>query len=277
MEVLIFITALLLDLIFGEPPLKVHPVYWFGKIVQFFDKFDLGKLNFFWGFLCTTSCITFATILALIPFPVWEIYLLFSSISIKSMVDHVKRCLPDMKVEEVQKIVSRDVSKLNYPQRCSAVIESTSENFVDGFFSPLFYYSIFGIVGAMVYKAVNICDAMIGYRKGKYEKFGKFAARLDDVLNFIPARISLIFYEMMRRGSASFALKYNPKINGCSMAAMAYVLGVKLEKPGYYVIPGGREPELKDVEKTIKIFYKLCLISSVFCIILLMLKTYLIY
>lgn len=278
-EIIIFISAIFLDLTFGEPPLRLHPVYWFGKIVQFFDKFDLKDLNFVWGILCTISCTSFAVFLSLLPSfipvtPFWEIYLLFSSISIKSMVDHVKRCLPDMKAEEVQKIVSRDAFKLNFNQRCSAVIESTSENFVDGFFSPLFYYSILGLPAAMFYKAVNICDAMIGYRKGKYEKFGKFAARLDDVLNFIPARLSLIFYEFFKRGSISFALKNNPKLNGCSMAAIAYVLDVKLEKPGYYVIPGKREPELEDVKRTIKTFYKLCFSSSLLFASILIIKNF---
>lgn len=275
-ELLILFLAVFLDLIFAEPPLFLHPVFWFGKIVGVFEKFFSAVekkskvIQFLYGFLANLSVLSFALLLVFIPIPqpfqlIWHVYLLFSAISIKSMVQHANNCIKmDFAPEEVQKIVSRDTKKLSKPQLRSAVIESTAENYVDGVFSPLFYYSIFGISGAVVYRAINLCDSMIGYR-GRYEFFGKFSARLDDLANFIPARISLIFFEIFKKGAFSYGLKNKVKLNGCTISAMSYVLGVKLEKPGYYSLPG-REPEDQDVVKALKIFKKLSIIAILFAI-----------
>ncbi|MET1123900.1 MAG: adenosylcobinamide-phosphate synthase CbiB [Archaeoglobaceae archaeon] len=263
--------AVALDLALGEPPLAAHPTRWFGKIVEVFDRRDYGRFNLAVGTLCVLSCVSFALVISLaVPYPLsvfWHLYLLFSAVSVKSMVQHARRCLPRMESNAVQMLVSRRVEDLSYSQRCSAVIESIAENFVDGFFAPLFYFSLLGLPGAMVYKAVNVCDAMIGYRKGKYEEFGKFAAKLDDALNFIPSRLSLLFFEVLKRGSLAYGLKMNPKLNGCSIAAMSYVLGVKLEKRHHYTLPG-KEAGSEDVERAIGVYYKLCAMATVFCTML---------
>ncbi|MCX8172515.1 MAG: adenosylcobinamide-phosphate synthase CbiB, partial [Archaeoglobaceae archaeon] len=248
-ELLILILAVSLDLIIAEPPARLHPVVWFGKILEIFKKFFykielMGKkIQFTYGFFAVIAVLIFAYFLAIIPIPqplqfAWHTYLLLSSISIKSMIQHADNCLrTNFDPKEVQKIVSRDTERLNKPQLRSAVIESTAENYVDGVLSPLFYFSIFGIVGAIVYRAINVCDSMIGYR-GRYEFFGKFSARLDDLVNFIPARIALIFFEFHKRGAFSYGIKNKVKLNGCTISAMSYLLGVKLEKPGFYSLPG---------------------------------------
>lgn len=279
-ELAVLIAAFLLDLAFAEPPLAIHPTVWFGKIVGFFDKIELkGKIsNFLLGVVCVLSCVTFAIFLAFLPIPYpfnlfWQTYLLFSSFSIKSMIKHAENCVKsNMDPSKVQMIVSRDTRKLTFSQRCSAVIESTSENFVDGVFSPLFYFAIFGVPGAIIFRAVNTCDAMIGYRVGKYEYFGKFAARLDDLLNYIPARLSLLFFELFKRGSFVYGLKRKVKLNGTTIAAMSYLLGVKLEKPGYYSLPG-REPNLDDVKRAVKFFMKISFLTIIFTALLLILRS----
>ncbi|MEM4702395.1 MAG: adenosylcobinamide-phosphate synthase CbiB, partial [Archaeoglobaceae archaeon] len=264
------------------PPNLAHPVVWFGKLISAFERLFLKIeksppfVHFLFGLFTTILVLSFALSLTLIPIPepyihVWHIFLLFSSFSIKSMIMHAKECLEkEMDPDIVQKIVSRDTKKLNKPQLRSAVIESTAENFVDGVFAPLFYFSIFGIAGAVVYRAINTLDSMIGYR-GKYEFFGKFAARLDDVANYIPARLSLLFFEFLKRGSFRYGLRNKVKLNGCTISAMSYLLGVKLEKPGFYSLPG-RDAEDEDVKKAIKIFKILSAMAILFSISILLLR-----
>lgn len=270
MKLLVLAVSLTFEIIRAEPPEIVHPTVWFGKIVGFFDR-KLPPTIFFGG-LTLLSVIFFAYVLVRIskslPFPLGilaQAYLLYSAISIRSMAEHAKNCVRCGGIirENVQKIVSRDTSNLSESQLCSAVIESVSENFVDGVVAPLFYYALFGLEGALIYRAVNTCDAMLGYRTGKYERFGKIPARIDDVLNFIPSRLSLLLYALFSRKALICGLKKNPKLNGNSMAAMAGLLGVKLEKPGKYVIDCGREPNVLDVKKSIRFFLVLSGISVV--------------
>ncbi|MDI9611393.1 MAG: adenosylcobinamide-phosphate synthase CbiB [Archaeoglobaceae archaeon] len=275
-ELLILFLAVFLDLIFAEPPLFLHPVFWLGKIIGTFEKFFNAiekrgnAIQFLYGVIANLTVLSFALILVFLPLPqpiqfAWHTYLLFCTISIKSMIQHANRCIKtNFAPAEVQKIVSRDTKKLSKPQLRSAVIESTAENYVDGVFSPLFYFAIFGITGAVIYRAINLCDSMIGYR-GRYEFFGKFSARLDDLANFLPARIALFFFEIFKRNAFSYGLKNRVKLNGCTISAMSYVLGVKLEKPGYYLLPG-RDPEDQDVIKTLGIFKKLSIIAILFAI-----------
>jgi len=285
LEFLLLIVAVSLDLLFAEPPLFLHPVVWFGKIVEFFKKFfpalerRSAASQFVYGVITVLAVLTFALLLFAVPLSqpfmfVWHLYLLFSSISIKSMIQHAENCLrTNFDPIEVQKIVSRDTKKLNGPQLRSAVIESTAENYVDGVLSPLFYFSLFGVPGAIVYRAINLCDSMIGYR-GRYEYFGKFAARLDDAANYIPARIALIFFEFFKWGVFSYGLKNKVKLNGCAISAMSYVLGVRLEKPGYYSLPG-RDAADEDVQKAIGIFKRLSFLAVLFACLILAIRIFL--
>lgn len=282
-ELYLLIFAVLLDRIFREPPLFAHPVVWFGKIVALFQRIfekteEKGEVfHLLLGLALNATLTIFAFLLTVIPLPqpfqfFWQLYLLFSSISIWSMVDHAENCVKKgFDPTEVQKIVSRDTKKLSEPQLRSAVIESTAENFVDGVFAPLFYFSLFGIAGAVLYRAINTADAMVGYR-GRYEYFGKISARVDDVLNFIPARLSLLFFEIFKRGSFVYGLKNRVKLNGCTIAAMSYVLGVKLEKPGYYSLPG-RDAKDEDVVRAVKVFKYLSLISVAFSALLIVVRS----
>jgi len=264
-DLIILLLAILLDLTIGEPPVFIHPVCLFGKIVEIFKKFRRNfkpVVDFLYGVLTVLAVVLIALLLSKIQIFLIEVYLLFNCIG-----NGIIR-------QNVQKIVSRDVSKLNDYQLCSAVIESIAENFVDGVFSPLFYFAIFGLPGALIYRAVNVCDAMIGYKK--YYYFGKFAARLDDLLNYIPARLSLILFEVLKRGSIKYGIKNNVKLNGCAISAMSYVLGVKLEKPGYYSLPG-RYPKVEDVFKAIDVFKKLCMLAVLFVLFIILFRIAMFY
>ncbi len=267
---MLILLAIAMDLLVGEPPEAIHPVVWFGKLISFMEKLnDLSNsplLKLLFGALTTLLVVVFSLSLyfvsSILPQPISliaKVYLLKSSFSVRSMIEHVNDALKsNVSPEKVQMLVSRNAWKLNYSERCSALIETLAENFVDSVFAPLFYFSIFGLAGALIYRAVNTCDAMIGYKNEKYYWFGKFSARLDDVLNLLPARISVIIFAIVSKNLRVLrALTENlhGKVNACSMIAMAYALSLKLEKPGYYVInKEGKIPEKRDVERALKFF-----------------------
>jgi adenosylcobinamide-phosphate synthase len=149
-------------------------------------------------------------------------------------------------------LVSRDIQSLGKPELVSATVESVAENVADSFVAPLFYFLLFGVPGAMTYRVVNTLDAMIGYH-GKYEYLGRFPAKLDDILNFIPARISglllVIAASLCRKDSRSAwqtMLRDHGETEspnaGWSMSAMAGALRVRLEKAGYYSLGDANNP-----------------------------------
>jgi adenosylcobinamide-phosphate synthase len=144
----------------------------------------------------------------------------------------------------LQALVGRDTTQLSPALAASAAVESLAENLSDSFIAPLFYYVLFGVPGALAYRAINTLDAMVGYH-GAYEYLGRVAARVDDVANFIPARLTTA---MVILGAALARMDYRRALQtairdhgrtespnaGWPMAAMAGALAVELEKPGYY-------------------------------------------
>jgi adenosylcobinamide-phosphate synthase len=165
---------------------------------------------------------------------------------------------------DLRALVSRDTRALDTSQLAAAAIESLAENASDSFVAPLFYYRLFGLPGAFVYRAVNTLDSMIGYH-GRYEFLGKVAARVDDVLNFIPARITALLlvlaarftrddarraWQVLRRDHARTA---SPNA-GYPMSAMAGALDVRLEKVGHYVLnDNGRAPQPRDIARAARV------------------------
>jgi len=183
-------------------------------------------------------------------------YLLKNTFALRGLwqaVEDVKLCLrrgdPAGARLKARALVSRDTSDLSGEQLISAAVESCAENLCDSFIAPLFYFAVFGLPGAMVYRIVNTFDAMIGYR-GRWEYTGKFAARLDDALNYIPSRLSALLIVTASGvcradagGSWRTMLAQHGRTNspnaGWSMGAMAGSLGVTLEKSGEYTLTGG--------------------------------------
>jgi len=273
--------AFILDLLLGEPPSKLHPVVWMGRLAGFLDRMyrRRGKADVFAGALALLIVASFALGIAyavrLLPSPlplIAEIYLLFSSISIRSMGEHALRCVgrDGLRREEVAMIVSRDVSKLDDSQLCSAVIESTAENFVDGLLAPLFYYALFGLPGLMLYKAANVCDAMLGYRNERYRYFGMASARADDVLNFIPARLSALLFILLKPSAWRCIARFRKaKLNGgYPISGMAALLQVRLEKLGEYTIDCGRFPNPADIIRAVRYYYILSALALLFASLL---------
>jgi adenosylcobinamide-phosphate synthase len=147
-------------------------------------------------------------------------------------------------------LVGRDTSALNPELVTSATIESLAENITDGVTSPLFYFVIGGVPAAWLYRFVNTCDSMLGYRDRRREYLGKFAARADDILNWLPARLtalSIIAAAWLTGANSRSALRtmlsqHNRAISpnaGWTMAAMAGALGITLTKLGQYELEGG--------------------------------------
>jgi adenosylcobinamide-phosphate synthase len=165
---------------------------------------------------------------------------------------------------DLRALVSRDTRALDTTQLAAAAIESLAENASDAFVAPLFYFHLFGLPGAFAYRAVNTLDSMIGYH-GQYEFLGKFAARLDDALNFIPARLTALLlvlaarftrddarraWQIMWRDHARTA---SPNA-GYPMSAMAGALDVRLEKVGHYRLnENGRAPQPRDIQRAARI------------------------
>ena len=147
--------------------------------------------------------------------------------SVKAIID-----APN-KQELIAMLVSRDTKELSESDTYKAAIETYAENLSDGVIAPLFYLSLFGLVGIVLYKAVNTMDSMVGYRTAKYEKYGKVAARFDDILNYIPSRLTALLIMLLGREKNIFAFykdgkKHDSPNAGHPITAMALVLGLKL-------------------------------------------------
>ena len=266
MELLfVLLLALAIDLLLGEPPRVVHPVVWMGKTISFWERLApaqgvRSQLVYGSGMaLLTISIFTSAVYFLLlyvnelssIAYIIVGAVLLKSTFSLRglrrSALD-IKALLAQDKLEEARAkmptLVSRETKSLGKPEVVSATIESVAENLSDSFVAPVFYFLIFGVPGAIAYRVVNTLDAMIGYH-GKYEYLGKFAARLDDILNFIPARILglllVIAARLCRKDSRNawhIMLRDHGKTEspnaGWPMSAMAGALRTRLEKVGCY-------------------------------------------
>ena len=176
---------------------------------------------------------------------------------------------------QVARIVGRDTSRLSAQQIRIAALETMSENLSDGVIGPLFFYGLAGVPGMMTYKLINTLDSMIGYRSDRYEQFGKFAARLDDLANLIPARLTALL--MSLSGSSlraiRFALRYGRQHKspnaGYPEAALAGILncrfggpnvyhGVLVDKP--FIGEHDRPIDSGDIDRAVAINHRTCLL-----------------
>ncbi|MFY1111716.1 MAG: cobalamin biosynthesis protein [Methanosarcinaceae archaeon] len=289
---LVLLLAAALDVVFGEPPAAVHPVVWIGKLIGILKKAAPKTHRKPYGVGMALFCVLFAALIgysaiyiAALPWMpgifglLIEAYFLKATFAIRCLLTPARDIYKNLekgKLEAVRELlpiyVSRDPEKLNRTQMSSAVVESVSENFVDGILSPIFYYALFGelgLVAAYAYKAINTLDSMVGYKTEPYRELGYFSAKSDDVLNWIPARISVFFIliaaffiALIPRNegkvnpleSIKSAIKDGAKTpspnSGYPMAATAGALGVKLEKPDNYVLGAAYSPtEVKDIKR----------------------------
>lgn len=275
MQEIIWISIIIVSLIidfFIEYPNIIHPTVWMGKIIEFFDNNRISKsrtgliLN---GIipLVVDTLIFFSLIFSLnsiplyISFPIY-VYLTKSTFSIGGLVRAIKKCEIDDKEilrRNVSMIVSRNVRDLDREHLLSAAFESGAESIVDSVLSPLFYLFIFGLYGGIFYRIVNTADSMVGYRNERYEYFGKISAKLDDALNFIPARIYFLILILIGRRRVIFDIKNNSiKLNGkYSIIGTASLFSVGVEKIGYYSFKKYPFPNIDDLKKLERYIYKI--------------------
>ncbi|HCQ66285.1 MAG TPA: adenosylcobinamide-phosphate synthase [Rhodobacteraceae bacterium] len=263
---LALLLALGLDAVFGEPETVwkrlPHPAVLMGRAVGWVDRMmNHGQGRVVTGALAiaalTAAAWLVGSLLARIGWPV-EVLGAAVLLAQRSLVDHVRAVADALSLSvadgraTVAKIVGRDTVGMDAPRIARAAIESAAENFSDGVVAPAFWFLVAGLPGLMAYKMVNTADSMIGYRTPRHEQFGKATAKLDDLLNWIPARVSalLLFLTRHSRGGwetiARDARLHRSPNAGWPEAAMAVGLGVALSGPRSYHGEMRDEPFVND-------------------------------
>jgi adenosylcobinamide-phosphate synthase len=267
------ILALLIDRCWGEPPARLHPVVWMGHYLKRAGKglpdrspkmaFFLGATYWLAGAVLVAAAYGYAG-LVLARLPLWlEVSLtalllkpLFALRMLLGEVAAVEQSLTqgiDSGRARLALIVSRDTTQLDSSEVRESALESLAENLSDSVIAPLFWFAIFGLPGAAVYRFANTADAMWGYR-GRWEWAGKFAARTDDLLNLVPARITALGLllagpnriAVLRRLPQEAARTASPN-SGWPMGALALSLNVRLRKPRVYALNvNGSAPSAQD-------------------------------
>ena len=268
--------ALLLDFLIGDPKTKYHPTAWIGKLIAVlvpFTRNNSPKKELFGGILIVFAVVAIvSTLLVALDFGISLLtidivslvvsivvgsILLKTTIAIRGMQKHALSVVDALEKDDLDSarnhlsmIVKRNTKHLDKNHISSAVLESVSENTVDGITGPLFYYAIFGLPGAFVYRAINTIDSMVGYKTSLFRNIGWFGANCDTILNYIPSRLTGLvmilsalilgynwkesFYIMKRDGR-----KLESPNAGFPIAALAGALGTKLEKINYYAVGDG--------------------------------------
>lgn len=293
---LIVLLAAMIDVVWGELPTRFHPVVWMGNFISMWRdrcRFERPIARFMYGvLLVVTGCLLFGGVgfggqLLRWQIQSWPVsvssvgWLLFVALVSLTLVtgcfsirllsqagDSVSRQLlaGDLAAARQQlayHLVSRDTSQLDASQVSAAAIESVAENTSDSVVAPVFYYLLFGLPGILVYRFVNTCDAMIGYRCERYLWLGKAAARLDDLLNWVPARLTAILMLLCRPRQWVCATRVwwrdagktaSPNA-GHPMSAAAGLLEIELEKAEHYVLgQGQRQPTGTDIKAMLRLF-----------------------
>ncbi|NVL89658.1 MAG: cobalamin biosynthesis protein CobD [Desulfobacterales bacterium] len=257
--------AFFLDIVIGDPAGLPHPIRWMGDWITSWEKrFRHGRLSettagtlLVVALVSGTWLICAATIeVARAIHPdvalMFHMVLIYYALSAKSLRAEALKVYAAMKQEtmgeakqRLSNIVGRDVEPLDEADVVRATVETVAENLVDGVIAPLFYAVLGGGALAMAYKMVNTLDSMIGHKDERYERFGWFAARLDDAANFIPARISAIvisfaapivrrsFMRTMKTAAKDGKKHLSPNA-GIPEAAFAGALGIRLGGPNFY-------------------------------------------
>ena len=242
----------LLDLFLGDPPKLPHPIVWFGKMIAFGEhRLNHGKYRILKGGLMSISLIVLVFALT------WFVCHQFSVMAIDAVI--IFYCLAgttlirevravflaldrslDEGRQQVARIVGRDTSELSAQEVRTAALETLAENLSDGVIAPLFWLAILGTPGMLAYKMVNTLDSMIGYKTERYKDFGCWAAHIDDVANYIPARLTafLMVLATGRFGLLRMVWKYgrnhaSPN-SGYPEAALASILNCRFGGPHYY-------------------------------------------
>jgi len=294
--------ALFLDLLLGDPPNRVHPTAWMGSLIAFLMRFRprgnrLAELAYGVFVLLVGVALSVLAGIAITQLinsliPNYQLLItLITALALKLTISlrgldraarDVQSALEADNLPEARKLlswhlVSRDTSQLDESKVSAAAIESVAENASDGIIAPLFFFALGGLPAAFAYRFINTADSMLGYHDEEREWLGKVPARLDDLLNFIPARLAGLFialsapfcgasltqaWKIMWRDSNQTA---SPNA-GIPMSAMAGALGVELEKINHYALGKGlRLPTSADLARARRILVVAVVVFSLFC------------
>lgn len=275
-SIIVIFFALAIDLILGDPKNKFHPTAWIGtliaKLTPYFKNSseNLEKLGGI--FLILVSSVLVGSLILLLDVGIKLItidylsvvisiivggILLKTTIAIRGMEKHAIAVVTSLENDNItlardhlSMIVKRKTKNLDKNHILSGVVESISENTVDGITGPLFYFGLFGLPGAFVYRVINTADSMIGYKTNIFKNIGWFAANCDKILNYLPSRLTglvMIFSAMILgndwKQSYRIMIRDGKKTEspnaGYPMAAIAGALGTKFEKIDHYCLGDG--------------------------------------
>lgn len=295
-EILLILgAAVALDLAVGDPPNRLHPTAWIGRLIStIIPKLKSRSANaeMIKGTIASIMIISLVVLstyyflhaveefLGVISLVIISIVMLKSTIAIKGMENHARSVMDALTNNDIATarknlsgIVGRDTSQLDEQHILSATVESIGESTVDGIISPIFYFALFGIPGAFAYRTINTLDSMIGYKDAYHKNIGWFSAHLDTIVNYIPARITAFLMIVAARiigadwENSLYVMnrdwKNTPSLNGgWPMATIAGALRVRLEKIGYYSLGEGHEHlTLEHCERAISIMRVTALLS----------------
>ena len=308
------LSSLAIDAIFGELPTKIHPVVIIGSIINCFKKVFINIKNKSSGlllvlFTCGISTVilfiicyiaSFSFLIFLIVF----IILLSSTFSVKMLLDTANGVKDDLNEsldkarQSVSYLVSRSTDELTESFIISATIESLTENITDSYVAPMFYYFIFDVIFMiipvnnelfylllvpMLYRVFNTLDAMVGYKTDELINIGFFPAKIDDILNYVPARISGLYvvlsaYALKLDGKNSLnimlrdAKKCTSPNSGYTMASAAGALNIQLVKKDTYILGDeNKSIEVSDIENAVKLSELTIILFTITIILLLIL------
>lgn len=310
--VLEIIIAWLLDLLLGDPAWLPHPIVGFGKWIAWGERhLNRGRHRMLKGALFALTSITLVfllvyALLELLNFEILElpfnfklstlnfisvvlIFFCLAGHTLRKEVRDVFKAV-DRSIEagraQVSRIVGRDTSQLTAQEIRTAALETLAENLSDGVVAPLFWLVLLGVPGMMTYKMINTLDSMIGYKTSRYREFGSWAAHIDDIANYIPARITallMVMAPLLRLERAAFVLKYGPQHaspnSGWPEAALASILDCQFGGPHNYfgeqvykpfIGTNPRALTTDDMRRSIRI----CFVVEVLCVILTLTLTY---
>ena len=287
--------ALLLDAVLGEPPETVHPTVLMGLMISAFEKRALRMESprsrrlvgmVLAGSVSSLMFVSTRKILSVVPCkPRWMFgtALVSTTLSMRGLgeaAEDVAFWLREGRLERARTrlghFVGRDTDDLPESEVCRAAVESVAENTSDGVVAPMFYGALFGAPGALAYKAVNTLDSMVGYRQPPYEDLGWASARLDDLANLAPSRLTTLCAAAISGrplGTLLTALRYGPLTAspnaGMAEAAFAGAIGIRLGGANTYggvlregpLLGDGRLPVLEDIRRAVRLMRRCCVLA----------------
>ncbi len=242
-HVLVAILAFLIDKIFGEFGFVKHPIAFIKDVITFFEN-RFYKDSIFRGFLLVVfvlGAVGGSAVLIYIYLNMLNKYVVVVITSIVASIFIAHNILYDLiksistcqdKTEAIKMLVDYDVKNADKNNLHDIAMQTYAKNLNNNLIAPLFYLLLFNLPGIIIYKTINIMDSMVGYKNEKYEKFGKIAAKLDDVFNYIPARFTAVFIMIASKQKNIFTFykngkKHNSPNTGHPISAMTIACGAK--------------------------------------------------